>query len=256
MKALVTGASSGIGKEMCYYLGELGYDVILVARDKKNLEDVASKIKTNTRVIDLDLSKRENAFKLYEMTKDENIDLLVNGAGFGLFGKTWETDLDRELSMIDLNVTSLHILTKLFLQDMVKRNNGRILNIASSAGFLAGPILNTYYSTKNYVLRFTEAIYEELRHDNINVHVSALCPGPVDTNFNKVAGGSFATKALDATYVARYGIDKCLKNKLVIVPGFGMKLVIFFQRFAPLKLLLRMTYGVQKQKASKGGKNV
>ena len=147
MKALVTGASSGIGKEMCYYLGELGYDVILVARDKKNLEDVASKIKTNTRVIDLDLSKRENAFKLYEMTKDENIDLLVNGAGFGLFGKTWETDLDRELSMIDLNVTSLHILTKLFLQDMVKRNSGRILNIASSAGFLAGPILNTYYST-------------------------------------------------------------------------------------------------------------
>ena len=248
MKALVTGASSGIGKDMAIYLGELGYDVILVSRDENRLKETAEKIKTKTTIYPCDLTGRDNCFKLYDTFKDEDIDLLVNGAGFGLFGNTWETDINKEMKMIDVNVNALHILTKLFLQDMVKKDKGRILNIASSAGFFAGPVLNTYYATKNYVLKWTEGIYEELRRAKSNVHISCLCPGPVDTNFNKVAGGSFTVKALSSEYVARYGIDKCLKNKLVIIPGFGMKCGIFFNKFLPTKLSLKIVYNIQKKK--------
>jgi len=248
MKALVTGASSGIGKDISIYLSTLGYELVLVGRNKKKLDETKNKCLTNTKVIPLDLSNTENAYKLYEMLKEENIDFLVNGAGFGLFGNTWETNLDKEIDMINLNITSLHILTKLFLKDMVKRNNGYILNIASSAGFLSGPYLNTYYATKNYVAKWTMAIYEELRRENKNVHISCLCPGPVDTNFNKVAGGSFTVKALSSEYVAHYAIDKTLKNKLLIIPGIGMKLGLFFNRFLPYKLSLRITYNIQKGK--------
>ena len=250
MKALVTGASSGIGKDIAIYLGELGYDVILVSRDENRLKATAEKIKTNTTIYLCDLSGRDNCFKLYDTFKDEDIDLLVNGAGFGLFGNSWETDINKEMKMIDVNVNALHILTKLFLKDMVAKDKGRILNIASSAGFFAGPILNTYYATKNYVLKWTEGIYEELRRVNSSVHVSCLCPGPVDTNFNKVAGGSFSVKALDSQYVARYAVDKCLKNKLLIIPGFGMKCGIFFNKFLPTKLSLKIVYNIQKKKVS------
>ena len=248
MKALVTGASSGIGRDMAIYLGELGYDVILVSRDENRLKETANMIKTKTTIYPCDLTGRDNCFKLYDKFKDEDIDLLVNGAGFGLFGNTWETDINKEMKMIDVNVNALHILTKLFLADMVKKDKGRILNIASSAGFFAGPILNTYYATKNYVLKWTEGIYEELRRVKSNVHISCLCPGPVDTNFNKVAGGSFTVKALSSEYVAKYGIDKCLKNKLVIVPGFGVKCGVFFNRFLPTKLSLKIVYNIQQKK--------
>ena len=248
MKALVTGASSGIGRDIAIYLGELGYDVILVSRDENRLKETASKIKTTTEIYPCDLTGRDNCFKLYDKYKDEDIDLLVNGAGFGLFGNSWETDINKEMKMIDVNVNALHILTKLFLADMVKKDKGRILNIASSAGFFAGPLFNTYYATKNYALKWTEGIYEELRRAKSNVHVSCLCPGPVDTNFNKVAGGSFSVKALDSEYVARYAVDKCLKNKLLIIPGFGTKAGVFFGRLLPTKLSLKIIYNVQKKK--------
>lgn len=248
MKALVTGASSGIGKDMAIYLSELGYDIILVSRDVNRLNEVAKSIKTETTVIPMDLCIRDNAFKLHDMLKDEKIDFLVNGAGFGLFGNTWETDLGKELKMIDLNITSLHILTKLFLQDMVERDSGYILNIASSAGFLSGPFLNTYYASKNYVTKWTLGIYEELRREKKNVHISCLCPGPVDTNFNKVAGGSFNMKALSSEYVAKYGIDKTLKNKLIIIPGFTVRMGVFFNRFISTKLSLKIVYKIQKSK--------
>lgn len=248
MKALITGASSGIGRDMAKYLGELEYDLILVSRDKKKLEEVKKSIKTKVEIYPCDLSDRDKCFKLYDKYKEEDIDLLVNGAGFGLFGNTWETDINKELNMIDLNIVSLHILTKLFLQDMIKKDKGRILNIASSAGFLAGPVLNTYYASKNYVTKWTMGIYEELRRVKSNVHISCLCPGPVNTNFNNVAGGSFNMKALSSEYVAKYGIDKCLKNKLVIVPGFTVRMGVFFNRFISNKLSLRIVYNIQNKK--------
>ena len=162
MKALITGASSGIGKEMAYYLDKLNYELILVARDEKALIEVKSKCQ-NAKIIALDLSKIENVQKLYEETKEENIDFLINDAGFGLFGYFNETSLDKELNMINVNITALHTLTKLFLKDMINKNSGTILNVASSAGFFAGPYLSTYYATKNYVLKLTMAINEELR---------------------------------------------------------------------------------------------
>ena len=248
MKALITGASSGIGREMAYYLASLNYDLILVARREDRLKEIKEKVKTNVKIIPLDLEKEENVFKLYNLTKKENIDMLINNAGFGLFGFTDKTDLKREIEMINLNVKALHILTKLFLVDFVKRDSGYILNVGSSAGFLAGPKLNTYYSTKNYVVKFTMAIYEELRHQSSNVHVSVLCPGPVNTEFNKVAGGHFNVESEQAKKVAKLAVDKTLKKKLIIVPGIGVKLALFLNRFLPYKLSMKFVYMVQDRK--------
>ncbi len=247
MKALITGASSGIGRDMARVLDKLGYDLYLTSRNENELKKLCSEFK-NAKYYVHDLSKEKEAYKLYEEVKNEKIDFLINNAGFGLFGFFNETSLDTELEMIDVNVKAVHELTKLFLQDMTKRDNGRILNVASSAGFYAGPYLNTYYATKNYVLKLTLAIYEELRIQKSNVKISVLCPGPVNTNFNNVAGGSFNTKGLSSKYVAKYAIDKALKNKLIIVPGFKMKMGLFFARFLPYKLQLKIIYKIQANK--------
>lgn len=248
MKALITGASSGIGRDMAYYLAELGYDLILVARREERLKEIKKNVSVNVKIITTDLLIEDNVFKLYEKVKKENIDILINNAGFGLFGIFTKTDLKRELEMIDLNIKTYHILTKLFLQDFVERDSGYILNVCSSAGFLAGPRLNTYYATKNYITKLTMAIYEELRHMDSHVHISALCPGPVATEFNKVAHGKFSIKEASSEYVAKYAIDKMLKKKLIIVPGLFVKLGLFFNRFIPWKLSLAITYQIQKRK--------
>lgn len=248
MKALITGASSGIGEQIAYSLSKRGYDLILVATDMKKLSKVADNCETETKIILCDLRHEDYVYDLYEQVKEDEIDILVNNAGFGLFGTFDETDLDRELEMINVNIKAVHILTKLFLKDFMKKDAGHILNVASSAGFMAGPKLNTYYATKNYVLKLTEALYEELRVKKSNVHVSALCPGPVNTNFNKVADGTFNVKGLSSEYVGEYAIKKMLKNKLVIIPGFNMKIVIFLTRFIPIKTLLKFTYKIQDKK--------
>ena len=251
MKALITGASSGIGKEIAYYLASLGIDLIVVARNKEMLEKIKKDVNVNVKIITMDLIKRENVFKLYDMVKSDNIDILVNNAGFGLFGTFDETNLNRELEMIDLNVTTYHILTKLFLKDFLKKNKGYILNVCSSAGFMAGPRLSTYYATKNYITKLTLAINEELRQKKSNVSISALCPGPVNTNFNKVAHGEFAINEISPKYVAKLGIDKMFKKKMLIVPTFKMKLTLFFSRFAPLRLQLIIAYHIQGRKLGK-----
>ncbi len=251
MLALITGASSGIGRDMARVLDKLGYDLIVVARRKERLEELKNKLKHQVMVIDMDLSKKENVYNLYEMVKDKEIDMLINNAGFGLFGKFLETDLDTELKMIDLNVVCSHILTKLFLKDMVKRDKGYILNVCSSAGFMAGPNLSTYYATKNYITKLTMAINEELRQMKSNVHISALCPGPVDTEFNQVAKGNFAVREANSYRVAEYAIEKTLKKKMIIVPTLFMKLTLFFNRFAPYRLSLIVAYHIQMRKMSK-----
>jgi len=251
MKVLITGASSGIGREMSYYLAELGYDLILVARRKSRLEEIKNNVNVDVDILSLDLSKEENLYEVYDKVKTEDIDLLINNAGFGLFGHFDETNLSRELEMIDLNIKAYHILTKLFLNDFVKRNSGIILNVGSSAGFLSGPGLNTYYATKNYVTKLTMGIYEELRRDKSNVSISVLCPGPVATEFNDIAKGIFSTKEANVKYVARYAIDKALKGKLIIVPTFRMKLGLFINRLVPWKLSMKVIYGVQKKKTTR-----
>lgn len=249
MKALITGASSGIGKSMAAYLNSLGFDLILVSSDKKKLERAKNEINKNAKTIVIDLRNEKEVFELYEKVKSENIDVLINNAGFGLFGDFVKTDLDRELEMIDVNIKALHILTKLFLKDFMKKNYGYIMNVASSAGFMAGPHLDTYYATKNYCLKLTLGIYEELRRTKSNVKICALCPGPVDTNFNKTAKGFFEIKGADKDYVAKYAIDKMFKEKTIIIPTLKMKLAIFLYRFVPTKLLLRITYNIQKRKS-------
>ena len=251
MKALVTGASSGIGKHMAYYLASKGIDLILVARNKNEMERIKNSVKVDAKILSLDLTKEENVYKLYEETKKDKIDILINNAGFGLFGTFAETNLDRELEMIDLNIKAYHILTKLFLKDFIKRDSGYILNVCSSAGFMAGPRLSTYYATKNYITKLTMAINEELRQAGSNVSISALCPGPVNTNFNKVAHGEFSIKEADPSYVAKYAIDKMFKRKMLIVPTIRMKLTLFLTRFAPYRLQLLIAYHIQGKKLGK-----
>lgn len=252
MKALVTGASSGIGKEIAKYLATLGYDLIIVARNTDKLNKLKAEIKeVDVRVITLDLSREQDSLDLYEHLKDEQIDFLVNNAGFGAYGKFTEVPLEKELDLIHTNVSAVHILTKLFLQDMVKRNSGYILNVGSAAGFLAGPTFSSYYASKNYVVRLTQAIHEELRRDKINVGVSVLCPGPVKTNFNDVANVKFCIRGLTPEYVAKYAVDKTFKGKMIITPGFEMKATKFLQHFASEKLLTRISYNVQMKKNGK-----
>ena len=248
MKALITGATSGIGLDIAKYLDSLNYDLILVGRNKEKLESIANSLKGEPKLVVLDLEDLKKVKELYLLIKNFNIDILVNNAGFGLFGEFVNSDIKTELSMIDVNIKAVHLLTKLFLKDMVKRNSGYILNVSSAAGFGPGPLMATYYATKSYVLNLTEAISYELKEQNSKVVVSALCPGPVATNFNKVAGVEFASKPLSSEYVAKYAIDKMFKRKLIIIPGFKMKFICSMNKFVPKKLLLKITYNIQKKK--------
>lgn len=248
MKALVTGASSGIGRDMARYLSSLGYDIIAVARDGIELEKLQKELKTKVEIISLDLSNVENCKELYQTVKNRKIDVLINNAGFGDFGEFTNTDLDKELGMIDVNIKAVHVLTKLLLKDMVKRNQGYILNVASIAGFMPGPLMSTYYSTKAYVVRFTQSIYQELKKKKSKVSVSVLCPGPVNTNFNQVANVKFNLKSMTSSYVAKYGIDKMFKKKLIILPGVKIKLARFLAKISPEKLVAKISMMMQERK--------
>lgn len=250
MKALVTGASSGIGRDMARYLSKLGYDLIIVAQREERLIELKKKLKTDVQVISMDLSNQENCIKLYQDVKNQKIDLLVNNAGFGTFGTFTETDLEKEIKMIHTNIAAVHILTKLFLQDMKNRNEGRILNVASVAGFAPGPLMATYYATKAYVLRLSQAIEKELKKEKSNVHISILCPGPVATEFNEVADVHFSLKPLSSEYVAKYAIDKTLKNKLIIIPGIINKIIRVLSKISPSKLTSEVVYHNQTRKKS------
>ena len=246
MKALITGASSGIGRDIAINLSKKGYDLILVARDLEKLNEVKSKLHTNVEVVSMDVSKAENCKELHE--KYQNIDILVNNAGFGDCGYFTKTSLDKELKMIDTNIVAYHVLTKLYLQDMKQKNSGKILNVASIAGFMPGPLMATYYSTKAYVVRLSEAIREELRREKSNVQISILCPGPVNTNFNKVADVQFALKGLSSEYVAKYAVDKLFKGKFYIVPGWKIKLARFGAKIAPNNFVAKICYNMQRRK--------
>lgn len=249
MKALITGASSGIGREMSLYLSELGCDLILVAKEKDKLEELQKELKTKSQIIVIDLANEKKIKDLYMITKNENIDILINNAGFGLCGDYNEADLPTELNMIDVNVKAVHILTRMYLKDFANRNSGYILNVASCAGLLkGGPLMSCYYATKAYITSFTSAIYEELRRNKSHVRIACLCPGPVKTNFNDVANVKFNIKQLSARDVARFAINNLFKtNKLLLVPGTSVKLGVFITRFLPVKTILKITYRIQER---------
>lgn len=248
MKVMITGASSGIGLDMAKYLATKKYELILVARNRDKLERIQEQLPTKVTVIVADLSIEQKVKELYVLTKKENIDILINNAGFGQFGYFDSTDLNKELEMINTNIKAVHILTKFFLKDMQKKNSGYILNVASSSAFQPGPLMSTYYATKSYVYQLSEALYYEQKKKKSNVHISVLCPGPVDTNFNNIAGVNFTVKPLKSSYVAKYAIDQLLKKKMLIIPGFKMKCAKFFIRFLPDKFLLKIVYRIQKKK--------
>lgn len=250
MKALITGASSGIGRDMARLLSNMGYDLILVARRKDRLEELKKELNTNVEIISLDISSTFNCMKLYNKVKKEDIDILINNAGFGTFGKFTDIKLDNELDMIDLNIKTVHTLTKLFLKDFKKKDKGYILNVASSAAFFPGPLMATYYATKAYILRLTLAINEELRRDDSYVYVGALCPGPVNTEFNEVADVIFTLKGLSSEYVAKYAIEKMFKKKTIIIPSVKMKTLIYLSKILPLKTQAKVSYNIQKRKNS------
>ncbi len=249
MRALITGASNGLGKDFAFKLADKGYDLILVARSEDKLDHIQNSLKDKVNVVTevMDLSIKDNVYKLYEKYRGE-VDLLINNAGFGACGLFTKIDLDNELNMVDLNIITCHILTKLFLRDFVNKDSGQILNVASSAAFQPGPLMATYYASKSYVYNLTMAIYEELRREKSHVKISILCPGPVDTGFNDRAKVKFGVKSLTSDYVTEYALKKLKRNKLLIIPGFKMKMSIFFSRFASRKFLLKVIYNIQERK--------
>lgn len=254
MKALVTGASSGIGRDMAKELAKRGYNLILVARDNNKLEEVSKEIKDNykveTQIIQKDLSIKQNCIDLYNEVKDKKIDVLINNAGFGVHGNFVDTELEKEINMLETNIIAVHVLMKLFLKDMVKRNSGQILNVSSMAAFSPGPLMAGYYSSKAYVYRLSECVKTELKMIKSKVKISVLCPGPVRTNFNKVANVNFAAPSLSSDIVAKYAIKKMLKGKFTIVPGNLMKITRFFERILPHNWISYISYLVNYRKSS------
>lgn len=247
MKILITGGSSGIGASFAKALDTEENELFIVARDIKKLENIKKELTTKTTIISKDLSKNEECYKLYEELKNEDIDFLINSAGFGLHGFFLEDDTEKQLEMIDLNIKATQLLTKLFLKDMKEKNNGLILNVASTAAFSPGPLMASYFASKAYVLRLTEAIAEELKQSNSNVYIGCLCPGPVDTSFNDKLGVKFS-KAQDSNELVKYALKQIKKKKLVIIPTMSHKTNAFFNKFVPLKILLNANYKVQIKK--------
>ena len=250
MKALITGASSGIGRDIARILAKRGYDLVLIARREEELKRLAEELgreyEVNVDFISMDLSVEENCVELHEKVKD--VDLLINNAGFGDCGCFWETDLEKELKMIDTNVIAYHILMKLYLKDMKQKNEGKILNVASIAGFMPGPLMATYYATKSYIVRLSEAVREELKKEKSNIKISILCPGPVDTNFDKVANVKFKLRQANSMEVAEYAVKKLEKGKFYIVPGIDVKFAKIGAKLFPANLVSKVTYMVQKRK--------
>lgn len=248
MKAIITGASSGLGADFARRLSAMGYDTVLVARRRERLEAIANELPTKTEIMVLDLSKSESCVALYEAYKDDDVEIVINNAGFGLLGRFVENRLDRELEMIDLNIKALHTLTKLFLQKFYRENRGKILNVASVGGFMPGPLLAAYYATKAYVVSLTSALREEIRRDGKSIYIGSLCPGPVDTEFSSVANVSFSLKGKSSDRVVSHAVKKMMRSKGVIIPGFGVCCLAYLSRISPLALSARITYNVQKKK--------
>ncbi len=248
--ALITGASNGIGLELAKIHASKGGDLVLVARNKSNLDEIKIELEKQFKVsvytISKDLSLTNAAQEIYNETNKENIqvDYLINNAGFGDFGMFIETDWNKELQMINLNITTLTHFTKLYLQDMIKRNRGKIMNVASTAAFQSGPTMAVYFATKAYVLSFTEAVSNEVSDKGITV--TALCPGATETGFQKAGGmeesNLFKGKKLPtAKQVADYGYKSMIKGKTVAIHGIMNYIMSNSVRFTPRALVVKIT---------------
>ena len=250
--AVITGASSGIGAEFAKRLAKEGYRLVLVARRRERLEQIAQELDSDCIILTADLSNMDECKRIMGELDSIDIDVFINNAGFGYCGETLTIETETELNMIDLNVKAMHLLTKLTLNKMIDKNKGFILNVASSAGLLpAGPYMSAYYATKAYVTSYTRGVAEELRRKQSDVYIGCLCPGPVDTEFNKVANVEFALKGISANYCANYAITQMFKKRITIVPAFKMKALVVLARFIPTKLYIRIAAKQQRKKIYK-----
>ncbi len=247
MIALVTGASSGIGRDIARSLARHGIDLIITARRRDRLDELKAELKqaygVRVKVITADLSDVSQCIELHKRASKYNIDIFVNNAGLGVFGEFTETDLESELNMLDINVRAFHILFKLFVKEFRKRDHGFILNVASSAGFFPGPLFSSYYAAKSYVVRMTQAVHEELRAAKSNVRVTMLCPGPVATEFFEHAGVAFSVPPQSSEYVAEYAVERMFGKKALICPSKALEMGIYASRLLPeqtLAVLVRL----------------
>lgn len=248
MKVLITGASSGIGKDMARVMAKKADELVLVARNVNKLEEIKKELEKDAKIeiISKDLSIEENCKEIHNQV--QNVDILINNAGFGDCGNFTKTSLEKDINMIKTNIIAYHILTKLYLTDMKEKNSGKILNVASIAGFMPGPLMATYYATKNYVVKLSEGIREELKKEHSKVQISILCPGPVETNFNKVANVDFHLREANSMDVAQYAIQKLEKGKFYIVPGFDVKIAKLGAKILPANIISKFAYMAQKRK--------
>ena len=255
--ALVTGASSGIGLELAKEIAADGRDVVLVSRRRDALEAVAGMIEGRYRVravvIPADLRLPDAVEKLHQEVSDQKLEIgiLVNNAGFGLGGEFLETDMQREREMIQVNIVALTELTKLFGGAMVRRRQGRIMNVASTAAFQPGPLMAVYYATKAYVLSFSEAVAEELR--NTGVTVTALCPGATETGFAETARTSntrlFTRLGVaQPDMVARYGYRAMMRGQRVAIPTLRDRIMVQSERLAPRSLVTKLARLAQENR--------
>ncbi|RMD48461.1 MAG: SDR family oxidoreductase [Ignavibacteria bacterium] len=253
---LITGASKGIGKELANIFARHLYSLILVARSEELLQQMKqefeSKFSIDVKIFVYDLSDSEQAIGLFDEIKKQNlkVDILINNAGFGMYGEFLEIDEKSEQQMIHLNIETLTLLSKLFGREMAKNGGGKILNVASTAAFQPGPGMAVYYATKAYVLSFSEAISYELRP--LGIQVSTLCPGPTDTEFHDRAGTRKSVIMqklnMDAETCASIAYRQFMKGKRLIIPGLMNKIGVFSTRFMPRPWLLWVVYQFMKQK--------
>lgn len=248
--ALVTGASAGLGVEFARQLAKRGHSLVLVARRKERLEELAKEL-GSARAIAADLSKKDAAAKLMAdlEANGEVVDLLINNAGFGLIGRFAELDAKRERQMIDLNVGTLTDLCRAVAPGMIERKSGGILNVASTAAFQPGPKFAVYFATKAFVLSLTEALHEELKPHGIKV--SCLCPGPTKTEFGDVAGFTnklgmaFEKIAMSAARVVEIGLEGLDKNKAIVIPGALNKAGAVSGRFVPRSVVRKIAGAIK-----------
>ncbi len=254
--ALITGASAGIGAELAKVFAAHNHDVILVARRRDALEALAGQLEgkhgiTATVIVD-DLGDPNAPDRVFAAVRDArlDVDVLVNNAGFGLGGEFSETPIDREIVMVQVNVTSLIHLTKLFVAPMLRRRAGYVMNVASTAAFFPGPMMSVYFATKAFVLSFSQALAEELSKSGIVV--SCLCPGPTETEFAQVAqlnkSGLFDANVAEASDVAEFGYRAMMAGWRVAVPGARNKLLVQAQRFLPRRLVARAVKKIQESR--------
>lgn len=245
----ITGASSGIGMEFARQYAQKGYRLILTARRRERLEALEKELHAPCRIEVCDLSQEEECYRICNRISDEAIDVFINNAGMGAYGSFLETSLEKEITMLHLNDRAMHILMKQMLLQMQKRGSGTILNVASSAGlFPGGPYMAAYYASKAYVVSLTRAVSEELRQLQSPVYVCALCPGPVNTEFNEHADVHSALNGISAKRCVREAFYGMKHHKTILVPTLLMRLGCSAQRLLPARLLLPVVAHQQKKK--------